>query len=395
MVNIGLDLRALEKGFKAHLGRGTGRYALELSNGLARLNKEAQEIGISISPVGSTDITRKKWQSTLIYYLPFGKQTIDNQLFYSQSFRSVNIDVMHFFSHGDAPAFPCVPQIVTVLDLIPLRFPDLYKPKKSNLRFRFARYLEYQAIKNALGVLTISEATKADVVELLGVDEKKIRVTPLGVDESFFQRNELNSTNEREFVTRSLGIPKESNILLYVGGIDPRKNILFLLEVFSSLYSVDDSFSKPVLVLAGNYKDDEQYSILLAKVKELGISDKVYFPGYVEDALLKALYRISMVFLFPSLYEGFGLPVLEAMASGVPVVAGKNSSIPEVASDAAILCSDNNVQDWLCSIVRLLQDQSLKAMLVEKGLRQARKFSWNNTAVLTLDAYRTFVAQIK
>ncbi|HQH27927.1 MAG TPA: glycosyltransferase family 1 protein, partial [Oligoflexia bacterium] len=239
--------------------------------------------------------------------------------------------------------------------------------------------------------LAISEARKQDVVNLLGVEPDRIFVTPLAVSENFAARD-LSPGNWREEAAqkrRLLALPVENPILLYVGGIDPRKNVPFLLRVFAEVLRVWPHRNRPLLVLVGKHENDDQLPQLLKEAERLEITANLRRPGFVPDELLRSYYQCADAVVFPSLYEGFGLPVLEAMACGVPVVAGKNSSIPEVAGiDSAILCEDGNISEWVSAVSALLADPSKQLDLSRRGVRQARRYSWMNTACLTVEAYR-------
>lgn len=388
---IGFDARALEPGFKAHFGRGTGRYATEL---LAHLQL-ATDSNLAILPLGSAQLGAQGWQQSLLQALPAGRQTVETQLFLPRRLERLPVDLLHFMAHGDATARCRKPYIVTVLDLIPLRFPELYRAKKSNWRFHLARSLEHQAIRSAAGIIAISEATKRDVVSLLGINPEKIIVTPLGVRSDFAPRplDPAAWDGATETVRSRYGLPPGRPILLYVGGIDPRKNVPFMLKVIASLKEILPPQSRPVLVLAGRHESDDQYPALLEVRKQLGLEDDVRLLGFVPDSDILDLYRASRVKLFPSLYEGFGLPVLEAMALGVPVIAGDNSSIPEVASGAAVLLDVCDVAGWVHELQSLLADEGRQRELSVLGIARAAAFTWERTASQTLAAYRHFLGQ--
>lgn len=395
---VGLDMRPTEKGFKAHAGRGTGRYAEELTKELMAMSKEAAQLGIRLKPIRSADFSSRNCLDTVSSLLPFGRRTFESQFVYSRRIASIGaslgVQLVHFFSHGDAPAICALPQTVTVLDLIPLIFPDLYRAKKNNYRFRFARFLEYQAISRSLGIFAISQCTKRDIVRLLGVSPERIVVTPLAVSGEFMpraldsEREMLNSMSEER---RRFGISPHHKVLLYVGGIDPRKNVLFLLGVLRELLTHAESEERLLLVMAGNYTADDQFPRLKAEISRLSLEEHVRLLGFVPDAELGSLYRAADIFVFPSLYEGFGLPPLEAMRSGVPVVAGNNSSLPEVVGGAGMLCADNQTQSWAEAILQLMASSAHCLEYARRGVLQAEKFSWRSTANKTLQAFSRFV----
>jgi len=380
MLKIGLDLRPTEAGFKSHAGRGTGRYTEELTSELQRIAADGADLeGIALTAISSASLEVALWEKQLLKLLPFGKRTFESQVLYPRRVARTEADIIHFFSHGDASARSIMPQIVSVLDLIPLRFPELYKANKSNLRFKFARYLEFQSIKRALGLIAISEATKRDLIEILGVRGDDVVVTPLAVSDEFsaLSRTEGN-WREQQFALRwALGIPIENPLLLYVGGIDPRKNVGFLLEVFAEVLREATTEKKPILLLAGNLKRDDQYPKFQQTIKRLGVADSVHELGFVSDEQLPLLYQAADLFVFPSLYEGFGFPVLESMACGTPVIAGDNSSIPEVAGrNSALLLPDMEQTAWVRAILEVLTSPERQISLSNAGIEQAKLFSW-------------------
>lgn len=392
VARVGFDARALEPGFKAHFGRGTGRYASELLSHL----RELHDPTVEIVPLSGAQLGADGWQRRVIELLPAGRQTIETQLFLPHRLSALPVDLLHFMAHGDATARCRKPYVVTVLDLIPLRFPELYRAKKSNLRFRFARHLEDQAIRHAAGILAISEATKRDVVELMGVDPARIVVTPLGVRQDYRPR-ELDPRAWEAAATALRAryqLPQHRPLLLYVGGIDPRKNVPFLLRVFAAVRDRLPKEQQPLLLLVGRHEGDDQFPALLAERERLGLNDDVRLLGYLPDSDVLDLYRASRVKLFPSLYEGFGLPVLEAMALGVPVLAGDNSSIPEVAKGAAVLLNAADEGAWVRELAALLGDDARQQELSRLGIERAKTFTWTRTAQLTMDAYRLFLHRL-
>jgi glycosyltransferase involved in cell wall biosynthesis len=394
MLKVGLDLRPTEEGFKAHFGRGTGRYTNEVLSRLVQLGKETED-WCSIHPVGVETLGGSSFERNLIGKLPYGRHTVEQQLLLPKRIDRLGLDLFHYFAHVDAPLFTKTPAILTVLDLIPMKFAELYKADKPNWRFHFARYLEIQAIRRARGIIAISEATKKDVIEILGVPEDQIVVTPLAASEDFSARD-LEDQAQRSVVEHNrqkLGLPTSRPILLYVGGIDARKNVPFLLNLLKELVNSSSGPESPLLLLVGRYEKDDRYPALLRQIKELQLEDSVLLTGFVPDGQLLSYYHAADVFVFPSLYEGFGLPVLEAMASGVPVVAANNSSIPEVAGQAAELVADNDKAAWLTALRGVLGNRDRQLSLAEAGVKRAALFSWERTAIETLRAYMYFQSE--
>jgi glycosyltransferase involved in cell wall biosynthesis len=385
-LRVALDLRGTETGFKAHSGRGTGRYV----NELVRAFGDIESPDIKLQFFGSKEISPSAWERTLVNLLPKGKITLEQQILMPPRLAKLGCDFVHFFAHGDAPAwngFSDLKYLVTVLDLIPLRFPDLYKADRPDWRFQLARYLELNAIRKSQGIIAISEATKRDLIELLQIEAEDIVVTPLAASPAF--KPLAGGDAARLRLREELGISAAEKILLYVGGIDARKNVDFLFGLMPKILLSEPNAR---LVLVGNYKSDDRFENLSRKALQL--SERINFSGFASEEVLLNWYRACDVFVFPSIYEGFGLPVLEAMASGAPLVAGNNSAIPEVTGTEYPLCRDMDEDDWVRQILSRFENNT-RARLSELGLRRAELFSWKRTASETLTAYGYFASRKK
>lgn len=379
MPRVGVDLRATEPGFKSHEGRGTGRYAREVVRHLPEVCPQ----GLELSFLSGESLRGGRFERKFIQALPAGRETVETQMLFPRRLSRLPVDLCHFFSHGDAPAWGGCRNVVTVLDLIPLKFRHLYERKNESWRYHLARFLELRAIKNASGIIAISEATKRDLVEILKIPADRIVVTPLAADDRFKSVANLPRVSLRE----KLGLPLAEKLILYVGGVDPRKNVGFLLEVFSSI--VPQTGAK--LVLAGRHDKERHYPQVQQKIDELGLAPHLIQPGYFPDDSLPELYRAVDLFAFPSLYEGFGLPVLEATLAGTPVLAGNNSSMPEVlGGDYPFLLPDNDLSGWSEAFVNILQSPEVGESALVVARQAAERFSWRKTAELTCEAYLKF-----
>jgi glycosyltransferase involved in cell wall biosynthesis len=261
------------------------------------------------------------------------------------------------FQYVIAPACSS-PAVVTIHDVSFERNPRLMGRRD---RF-FFRTMVPRSARRANRVLTVSEQTKSDLIELYGLDEAKVVVTPNGVDARFRPNGDRNSTDA---------------YLLFVGALQPRKDPVTAIEALSL---VDAGLR---LVLVGPDKGAEQQS--RQAVSRLQLNDRVEFAGHVEREELASLYRDAEALVFPSRYEGFGLPVVEAMASGTPVVAAAAGAVPEVAGDAAILVEPGDPVALAGGIERALADRE---RLVRAGLERAKRYSWARTAEQTLAVYR-------
>jgi glycosyltransferase involved in cell wall biosynthesis len=385
---VGVDVRGLQKGFKSHHGRGIGRYVRSLLEAMLPLDLECR-IGLLADAEGELDgiaggsaerlrrIPSPRWLER------FGREAphVRQHIFWPRVLPALPFDLFHFCSQTDAPAMLGSPYVVTVLDLIPHRLPELYRQGKNRGRFLLGRWLERRALRRAHGLIAISRYTADDLVDLLGIPRSRIAVTPLAV------RAGLAPAEEPEIAAFCRRQRLRPGYLLYVGGIDRRKNIPFLLEGMRAIVA---QRPETELVLAGRYRDDPDFAELVVLVKRLGLEDSVRLIGYVAEEELAALYAAASVFVYPSLYEGFGLPPLEAMACGAPVVAADRTALPEVLGHAALLVDPQDVAELAEAILSLLNHPERRRELSEAGQRQAKRFTWEATARATLDAYRQF-----
>lgn len=265
--------------------------------------------------------------------------------------------------------------VVTIYDLTVLTHPECHKWMNRKIVERGLR----ATVKNADAVIAISQNTKADIMNILRIPEERITVTYLAAGTEFKENVDVERRNA---VKDKYGLPEK--YMFFLGSLEPRKNIKTLIKAYSILpESLKKEFS---LVVAGGV--EWLSSDIPAFVKSLNIEDKVVFAGYIESADKGALYSMASVFVYPSLYEGFGLPILEAMASGTPVVTSNTSSMPEVAGNAAILVSPLDSQEMSAAMARILDDKDHFKDLRAKGLVRAAAFSWDRCAAETLEVYK-------
>jgi glycosyltransferase involved in cell wall biosynthesis len=395
-INIGLDVSALDPSFKAHQNRGIGRYvsalASHLPKALAEYLEDPKPQRISVGDFNYLDLRCPAQLDRFIDFIPYGQQTIRQQLIYPfriATAKTKDFDLLHFPAHMDPPGWSPKPYVVTVLDLIPLVLKDLYASENdafaSDWRFRLARWLELRAIRGAKRIIAISEQTANDIVGILGIPRERIDVTPLGIDDFFF-----NSTQptDRAALAAKLNLKSDSIVCVYVGGIDPRKNILTLVEIFKGLGDASpDLKSRLRLVIAGKIEGDRNYGQLLKDIDRLGLNSSISLAGYLTDNELLCLYHLGKLFIFPSLYEGFGLPPLEAFAAGLPVVCAKTSSLPEVLGDNALWFDPHSAYEGVVKALEIIRNSDLAEKMAIDGRERARKFTWENTAKLTIKAY--------
>jgi len=279
---------------------------------------------------------------------------------------------VYFSPHYNAPLLVPAPLVVTVHDLIHLLFPE-YLPSPRVAARAYAWFMLKAVCRRARKVLTISENTARDLARMLKVPRMKIKVVPLGVDEVYSPVRSPGALGE---FRRKMGLSR--GYLLYVGNLKPHKNVEALVRVFALL-------NRPGLKLVLSGREDPDYRGVRLAVRAGGLENRVVFIANTSRQQRRLLYAGADLFVFPSLYEGFGLPPLEAMACGTPVVASNASSIPEVTGDAAILVNPRDDGALLRAIKAVMERRSLRALLSRKGLARARPFSWDCTASRTAE----------
>lgn len=287
--------------------------------------------------------------------------------------RREKVDLLHS-PHFNLPLVRPCPTVVTIHDVIYLTCPgDL----PSRLGRLYYRGMMSASVRLADRILTDSEYSKKDIVRCLGADPGKVEVIYPGVDATF--RPVIDSAR-RQSVLEKYGITND--YILYTGIYKPRKNHAGLLRAFRRVIA---SGYMAQLVIAGPLEEGEQGLRSLAD--ELGISQQTIIAGFVTDADLRVLYSSATVYACPSLYEGFGFTVLEAMACGVPVVCSPETSLPEVAGDAALFADARDPRAFGDALLRACRDVALREQLAAQGRRNLQRFSWENTAEQTLAAY--------
>jgi len=291
----------------------------------------------------------------------------------------IDADVVHFTNQVIPLASP-VPTVVTIHDMSLRLFPG-YHPLK---RVLLNRPLMAQAARRAAAVIAVSSSARRDILRLCGIPPERVHVVHEAAADAFAP---VTDRAELEAVRRRHALP--DRFLLYVGTIEPRKNLPRLIDAYGRRHRSGD-LPWP-LVCVGRYgwraRDVE------ARVERLGLGGQVRFIGYVPFDDLPAIYTLADLFVFPSLHEGFGLPVIEAMACGAPAIVGGNSSLAEIASGAAELVDVTDVAAIGEAIVRLMRSPEHRKDLARRGLGRARQFSWQRAARETLDLYRCVIGQ--
>lgn len=384
-MKIGIDARWIFKELS-----GIGAYTRELIRHLARLEREHAFVVYFNDPelrdrtVAETELAGASNFTTRL--LPFGLFSIRNQLGLPGLLEEDAIDVFHStnymiplraFPRGRRGRIRCV---TTIHDLIPLIYPE-YAPRAWKRRFfTLYRRLMLEVARRSDLILTDSRLSRDDIIRHLHAPSEKVLSIPLGVLPMFHPLEQ----SDRHAANWMPGGVKAEKTILWVGRADPYKNLVGLIEAFAVLrkqyrLSVE-------LRLVG--PKDRRYPEAPRRAADLGIADAVTWLGYLPDESLVSEYQNADVFVLPSQYEGFGLPVLEAFASGAPVICSNKGSLPEVAEGAALIVQPQDSIGLTEAMRRVLTDGRLARDMRERGLRQAGKFTWEVTARRTLEAYK-------
>jgi len=294
------------------------------------------------------------------------------QLVLPLALRQIEADLLHAMAFV-APLWETCPFVVTVYDLSFVHYPQLFRPLNRHYLSLFGR----RSARRARRVITISESTRQDVIRAWGVPPERVDVVYCGVDPTF---RPLPPAQLDAF-RRQHGLPE--HFVLFLGTLEPRKNLDTLLEAYALWCRAQPS--APLLVIAG--AKGWYFQHVFASVERLSLDDRVRFVGYVPAEELPGWYGTADVFIYPSQYEGFGLPVLEAMACGTPVITSDRSSLPEIAGDAGCLVPPDDTLQLAESMRQVWNDRELRQAMRERGLARAARFSWEQTAHQTVACY--------
>jgi len=386
---VGIDAR-----FYGPLGKGLGRYTQEVIDNMIRINQVEPERALAfvifLSPENFDEFTS---DDPLIKKVKLGFRwySWSEQILFPWYICREKIDLMHF-PHFNVPLFTSKKFIVTIHDLILTKFPTLRATTLAPWHYRL-KNLAYRlvisvAIKRARQIIAVSQFTKDDIIKKFGARPEKIVVTYEGVanlsrgrDSLFVAKYDTQAVLERYHINQKF--------LLYVGNAYPHKNLEALLRVFADLRKTKPDLR---LVLVGKvdyfYQRIKDYAASHNLWQANNVNSPVIFPGYVPDQQLEILYQTAVAYVFPSLYEGFGLPPLEAMAKGCPVLSSKESSLPEILGEAALYFNPYDETDFLAQAKLILNDSNLREHLKMAGLAQVKLYNWWECARETLSIYR-------
>jgi glycosyltransferase involved in cell wall biosynthesis len=370
-VRIAIDARKLRD-------YGIGTYIRNLLRHLSRLDRSTEYVLLCRKEdCGIAATLGENFRSVIE---PAPAYSLQEQVRIPLALRRVRADLFHAPHYVLPPLTPCR-SIVTIHDCIHLRFPQ-YLPSRAG--HAYARGALWAATHQSARVLTVSEASKRDILQYFRIPEEKIDVISNAIDERF---NTPPAPDDIERVKERYQL--NDPFVLYAGNIKPHKNLERLIEAFHIFHR--SGFEDVKLLIIGD--EISKYATLRRAVHRLQLHKHVRFFGFVSDDTLAALYRLAAVFVFPSLYEGFGLPPLEAMASGAPVVTSNVSSLPEVAGDAALLIDPYDTEAIADAIRRVLSDDQLRLEMRERGFVRARHFSWERSIGRVHDIYQEVLAR--
>ncbi len=398
-MRIGIDIRPLQKTSRY---RGIGSYLRNLVGELSSIDYENEYVFYSLKNCEPFNLAgygarlqdgSNKWREHPLFRLkkPERLHWVWDTLFLPASLKNDAIDIFHANEITSIPSSNKGRKykvIVTVHDMIPFIFPEASRSAYP-FDYRIALRQGLQRLKNVDTIISPSEATKNDVLKFTEFPPGHIKVIYEGVQGDF---SPLDKRESRKKLAENYGL--SDSYMLYLGGVDFRKNIDTLLHSFSRC--IKKHRIEHFLVLAGEAFERthlREVQTVFESIHKLGLEKRVKVVGYVSEDRLNYLYSGAEVFVLPSLYEGFGLPVLESMSCGTPVVASNASSIPEVAGDAAILLDPYDVEAIADAMYTVLTNSGVRNGMIQRGLERAKRFTWKKMATETVAVYKNLIQQ--
>ncbi len=373
-MHIGIDAHAIG----AQQG-GNETYIRNLIVALAELDQKNQYT-LYFSVAQAAAAWRNRYANFSVRQLPPPTPLVRVPLALALELRRRPVDVLHV--QYTAPPFCPVPVVTTIHDLAFEHLPETFTRRgKAQLRLTVRR-----TARQAAQILTVSEFSRQDIIKTYRLPPERITVTHNGCEAQFTPQP--TSEGEAEKIKHKFGIARD--YLLAVGSVQPRKNLLRLLRAYVLLREQQPSFQLQLVIVG---RQLWLYKEVLREIKQQNFATDVIVTGYASDEDLPALYRSAVALVYPSLFEGFGLPPLEAMACGTPVITSNCSSLPEVVGKAALLVNPYEAADITQTIWKLAQDVPLRAQLREAGIEQARQFTWRAAAEKTLAVYQAIAHQ--
>ena len=373
-MKIGIDSRSIN----LHSGSGIGTYTTNLVSNL--INNESIDFKLIWTGEKKSSFIKN---NTKLFNTSGRHGGFYENYYIPNLMKSEKVDLYHIPQNGIGFPFDWdLNVVVTIHDLIPYIMPETVGKGYLN---RFLREMP-NIISSSRGIITVSEYSKKDILRFFpSFPADHIYVTPLATNDYF---KPMPKNESRNYIKENYKINEP--FLLYIGGFSSRKNVKNLIMSFND---IEKDFKVPhKLLLCGSLKDEGL--ALRDLVLSLGLQDKVLFTGYIPDTLLPIFYSAADAFIYPSLYEGFGLPPLEAMSCKTPVITSNLTSIPEVTGNNAILINPSDQNELSEAIRKLVNDDALKDELSEKGYKRSLQFSWKQTSENTINAYNDIINSI-
>lgn len=344
---------------------GIGHYGYNLINSLVGLSQEEYTVYLQKSVELDYNNVVYKGEYNKSYKRIFLEQLV-------LPFQYNNASIVHFIDYSSPLLNIRRPFIITIHDLAFYKYPSSFTLGSRKIK----QVLTPIGIKRAAAIIAVSENTKKDIVELFPKAAEKVKVVYPGRP----NYGKVTNMSELERVKRKYNI--YGQYILSVGTLEPRKNIIRLLKAFEMVSKVDKNLK---LVLTGS--KGWMYGDIFKQISSLEAKSRIILTGYVNDDELPCLYSGAKLFVYPSLYEGFGLPPLEAMCCGTPVVVSDSSSLSEVVGDAGVYVDPTEIESISNGIIQVMNDSKLREKLIKKGYEQSKKFSWDNAASQVVDIY--------
>jgi glycosyltransferase involved in cell wall biosynthesis len=357
---------------------GNETYAVNLIEALAEID-QSNQYTLYVTRQSAIDRFANRWPNFKIKRTVPHTPLVRIPVTLSAELRRNPVDVLHV-QYTAPPLAPC-PVVATIHDLSFEHFPETFNRRsRAQLRLTVRR-----TARKAAQILTLSEFSRQDIVDTYGIAPERVSVTPAAAPSHF---KPIEDETELRKIREIYGI--ERDYILSVSSIQPRKNLIRLIEAYSCLRGLRPEGKLPQLVLVGKrgWLDNETFRA----AQRHSVNNDIAFTGYVAEKDLPALYSGATCFVYPSFFEGFGLPVLEAMQCRVPVIAGNRTSIPEVVGQAGLLFDPFDTNSLVQALTLMLDNSEYRAALRIQGLERASEFSWKQTAQLTLKAYQKAVS---
>ena len=366
---------------------GVGQYSLQLLNALSEIDSR-NEYYICLQ--------KKLYDNHPIFNLR-DKQNIflirddvpaigpKKQFYYYKLLRRncFKFDLFHSLN-SELPIFGSLKSIVTFHDLKYIKYP-YFLNRFSTIKSKYLKYTMKKGAEKASKIIAVSQSTKEDIIHLLGIGKDKITVVYEASNLGMYSGKNDDTTSE---ILKKYSIQKP--YFLYVGEKRPHKNLEGLIKAFAIFKEKYDSRNISLVLTGKKYSTYHEY---IATAENLGVKDSLIFTGFIPDKHLKAVYSEAETLLLISFYEGFGIPILEAMECGIPVITSNISSMPEVAGEAALLVDPNNIQEIVEKMNNIVNSKTLRKQLIESGFKRVKQFSWETTARQTLKVYNEIYKQ--